>query len=77
MLPILAWLLLIGFQYVGERGSFGLGDMGIILEENSELLVCVGAWLICWHYGKLLLTDKPSISKDEKYPAYHKANPFK
>lgn len=66
VLPILAWLLLIGFQYVGERGSFGLGDMGIILEENSELLVYVGAWLICWHYGKSLLTDKPSTSKDEK-----------
>ncbi|WP_112743276.1 hypothetical protein [Moraxella ovis] len=61
----------------GRAWRFGLGDMGIILEENSELLVYVGAWLICWHYGKLLLTDKPSTSKDEKYPAYHKANLFK
>lgn len=68
VLPILAWLLLIGFQYVGERGSFGLGSMGIILEENSELLVYVGAWLIFWYYGRVLLTSQSSTLKDEKIP---------
>ena len=77
VLPILAWLLLIGFQYVGERGSFGLGGMGIILEENSELLVYVGAWLIFWYYGRVLLTSQTPTLKDEKNPVYHKTNPFK
>lgn len=51
-LMLLSGVVLLWLQYIGEHGWLNLGDLGIIVEEGSELLMYVAMWVGALMYGK-------------------------
>ncbi|WP_155733847.1 hypothetical protein [Moraxella catarrhalis] len=51
-LMILSGIVLLLLKYIGEHAWLNLGDLGIIVEEGSELLMYVARWVGALMYGK-------------------------